>query len=130
LKRTFDLGRVKDKSWLAPTILLMPTVMVASYVVMRLMGMPVPVPGFSIVAVILLFCAFFVGGLGEELGWSGYAIEPLQGRWGALCAALAFGAGLGGMAPRAAHTGPPVDRVDRLVVPRDDRAASNSDLAL
>jgi membrane protease YdiL (CAAX protease family) len=91
LKRASDLACMKDKRWLAPIVLLMPAVMAASYVVMRLMGMPVPAPAFSIVAAILLFCAFFVGGLGEELGWSGYAIEALQKRWGALSAALALG---------------------------------------
>lgn len=91
MRRAFDVARFRDKRWLAPIIFLMPAVMVASYGVMRLMGMPVPVPAFSIVSVIFLFCAAFLGGLGEELGWSGYAIGPLQERWGALCAALALG---------------------------------------
>jgi uncharacterized protein len=27
------------------------------------------------------FAAFFVAAVGEELGWSGYAIEPMQARW-------------------------------------------------
>ena len=31
-----------------------------------------------------LFGALFIAALGEELGWVGYAIDPLQQRWGAL----------------------------------------------
>jgi uncharacterized protein len=34
---------------------------------------------------------FFIAGLCEELGWSGYAIDPLQARWGALGAGLLMG---------------------------------------
>lgn len=38
-----------------------------------------------------LCAAFFVGALGEELGWSGYAIDPMQARWGALRASIVLG---------------------------------------
>jgi membrane protease YdiL (CAAX protease family) len=34
---------------------------------------------------------FFVAALGEELGWSGYVIDPLQNRWGALKASFFLG---------------------------------------
>lgn len=91
LKRAFDFARINDKRWMAPILLLMPVVMIASYVVLRILGTPVPVPVISIVTVILLFGVAFVAGLGEELGWSGYAIEPLQERWGALRGAIVLG---------------------------------------
>jgi hypothetical protein len=35
--------------------------------------------------------AFFLAALGEELGWSGYIIDPMQDRWGALPAAIFLG---------------------------------------
>ncbi len=38
-----------------------------------------------------LLLVFFVGALGEELGWSGYAIDPLQDRWGAFRASILLG---------------------------------------
>ena len=38
-----------------------------------------------------MFTAFFIEGLGEELGWSGYALEPMQERCGALGASLLLG---------------------------------------
>ncbi len=39
----------------------------------------------------MLFLLFFIGDAGEELGWTGYAIEPMQNRWGALKAGLILG---------------------------------------
>jgi membrane protease YdiL (CAAX protease family) len=35
--------------------------------------------------------AIFILALGEELGWSGYAIDPMQDRWGALPASILLG---------------------------------------
>lgn len=35
---------------------------------------------------------FFIMALGEELGWSGYIIDPMQERWGALTASVLLGA--------------------------------------
>ncbi len=37
------------------------------------------------------FFVYFIGALGEEVGWSGYIIEPLQNRYGALKASLVLG---------------------------------------
>jgi uncharacterized protein len=91
LERSFDFKRVSAKIWYLPTILLMPCVMVLSYVVMRLMGVALPVPQFSLVTTLIFCVLFFVAGLGEELGWSGYAIDPLQHRFGALGGALLLG---------------------------------------
>ena len=91
LKRSFDVKRVRTKLWYAPTILLMPCIMILSYVAMRLMGIPLPAPQLSFITTLALFIAFFVEALGEELGWSGYAIDPLQDRFGALCGALLLG---------------------------------------
>ena len=91
LGRSFDFKRVNAKIWYLPTILLMPCVMVLSYVVMRLMGVALPVPQFSFATTLILCVVFFIAGLGEELGWSGYAIDPLQYRFGALGGALLLG---------------------------------------
>ena len=91
LKRALDFARIDDKRWMAPIILIMPFVMIASFVVMRLSGTPVPTPVISIATVIVLFCAAFLAGLGEEIGWSGYAIESMQETLGALRGAVALG---------------------------------------
>jgi membrane protease YdiL (CAAX protease family) len=91
LKRAFDFKRVKAKIWYVPIILLMPCIMVLSYGAIRLTGVPLPAPAFSVGTILALFVAFFIGALGEELGWSGYALDPLQARFGALRGALLLG---------------------------------------
>jgi uncharacterized protein len=91
LERSFDFNRVTVKVWYLPTILLMPCIMVSSFVVIRLMGVELPAPQFSFVATLILCVVFFIAALGEELGWSGYAIDPLQHRFGALGGALLLG---------------------------------------
>jgi membrane protease YdiL (CAAX protease family) len=42
-------------------------------------------------AALLMFFVFLVGALGEELGWSGYVLDPLQDRWSALRAGTSLG---------------------------------------
>jgi uncharacterized protein len=94
LERAFDFKRVTAKIWYVPTLLLMPCIMVLSFVALCLMGVPVPVPPFSVSSVgtiLIMFVVFFVAALCEELGWSGYALDPLQERFGALEAALLIG---------------------------------------
>lgn len=91
LKRSFDFKRVKTKIWYVPIILLMPCIMVLSYVALRLMGVSIPTPQFSVVTALVLFIVFFISALAEELGWSGYAIDPLQERFGAFWGALLLG---------------------------------------
>ncbi len=91
LKRSFDFQRIRAKAWYAPVLLLMPGVMVLSYGLMRLTGVPAPTPQFRVEAGIGMFLAFFVAALGEELGWSGYVTDPMQERWGALEAGVLLG---------------------------------------
>lgn len=91
LKRTFDAQRISAKKWYAPILLLMPGVMVLSYGVMRVIGMSLPPPQFSALAAAGLFLTFFVGGVGEELGWSGYILDRLQRRSTALQAGVLLG---------------------------------------
>jgi membrane protease YdiL (CAAX protease family) len=91
LKRSFDYKRIRAKAWYAPIILLVPGVMVLSYGLMRWMGTPVPAPQFPVLAPLVMFLVFFVAALGEELGWMGYAIDPIQERWNALQAGILLG---------------------------------------
>ena len=91
LKRSFDFKRVPAKIWYVPTILLMPGIMVLSYIAMRRLGVVLPAPHFSLPTTLTLFVLFFIAAVGEELGWMGYAIDPLQDRYGALSGALLLG---------------------------------------
>ena len=91
LKRGGDFRRIKAKIWFAPVILLMPTIMILSYLWMRWTGAPAPAPHFSMAATIIMMFAFFLSALGEELGWSGYATDLMQGRRSALETAVLLG---------------------------------------
>ncbi|CAN5124407.1 hypothetical protein BH11PSE10_BH11PSE10_09810 [soil metagenome] len=92
LKRSVDFRRITDRRWYLPILLLMPLTSLAVYGVMRGLGLPLPAPAdLSVVPALLMLLAFFVGALGEELGWSGYVLDPLQRRWNAFQAGLILG---------------------------------------
>src|SRR5690242_9396194 len=83
LQRSFDFKRIKDKSWYLAILLVNPVIAVLAFGVMRVLGTAVPNPRPSMfLAAIPLFLAFFVAALGEEIGWTAYATEPLLIRLG------------------------------------------------
>ncbi|MCC7162812.1 MAG: CPBP family intramembrane metalloprotease [Anaerolineae bacterium] len=70
----------------------MPLLLLMQYGVMRWLGVPLPSLGVpDMTALVSLFVVIFILGIGEELGWMGYAAEPMQERWGALIAAIMIG---------------------------------------
>lgn len=91
LKRVFDHKSIRRKIWYAPVILLNPIVMLLSYGVMRLTGLPLPEPHISSLSIPILFIMFFIGAVGEEAGWMGYVVDPMQNRWSALKTAIVLG---------------------------------------
>jgi uncharacterized protein len=92
LKRAIDYGRIKRKVWYVPILFLWPTTMVLAYGSMYLMGAPLPDdPRFPMLIVPLLFVVFLLSAAFEQVGWQGYAIDRLQGRWNALEASLIVG---------------------------------------
>lgn len=46
---------------------------------------------FPFTSLIIFLFLYFIGAIGEELGWSGYATEPLQTKFGAFKASLILG---------------------------------------
>ncbi|MGO9995416.1 MAG: CPBP family intramembrane glutamic endopeptidase [Steroidobacteraceae bacterium] len=91
LTRAFDYKRITAKTWYAPILLLNPCIFVLSYAVQRLAGTPVPTPQLTILPTLTLCVVFFASAVGEELGWSGYAIDRMQNRCGALKASVLLG---------------------------------------
>lgn len=91
LKRSFDHRRIRPAIWYVPIFLLEPGILVLSYGVMTALGVPLPTPEMTILSAAGLFLVFVIPALAEELGWSGYVIEPMQERLGALHAAIVLG---------------------------------------
>jgi membrane protease YdiL (CAAX protease family) len=90
-KRTFDYKRITQKIRYVPIIFLMPFIYVLTYGVMRLVGLPVPTEWHIPLLTPLLFIAFFLAAAGKELGYTGYATDPMQVRYTALTASLIMG---------------------------------------
>jgi membrane protease YdiL (CAAX protease family) len=92
LSRVFDLRRIRKGIWYVPIIFLMPLIYLLTYGVVRLMGLPLPdEPYFPFLLVPLLFALFFILAIGEQVGWTGYATDPLQDRWSALTTGIILG---------------------------------------
>jgi membrane protease YdiL (CAAX protease family) len=88
----FDAGRAKG-GWALIAFLFWPVVMLISYGLMRWLGLSLPADvTVAILKAPVLFAAFFFGAVLEEIGWTGYATEPLQERYGVFRAGLIIGA--------------------------------------
>jgi membrane protease YdiL (CAAX protease family) len=91
-KRIFDYRRITRKVWYVPILFLMPFMYLLSYGGVRLLGISLPVqPHLPLLLVPLLSVVFFVGAAGGELGYMGYAVDPMQECWGALTAGIIMG---------------------------------------
>jgi len=62
-----------------------------AYGVMRALSVSLPNPAPLTFTIFPLFIVFFVSALAEEIGWTGYATEPLMHRWGIVSASLLLG---------------------------------------
>ncbi len=91
LGRAFDLKRIVKKIWYVPTLFLLPFVFILALGLMVLIGKPIPAAQFPVVALPVLFLVFFIMALGEEVGWMGYAFEPMQEQRNAFKATLVLG---------------------------------------
>ena len=91
LKSAFDVRRLYAPGWILTAILFMPAVCVLEFAVLRLSGSPLPLPQIVPGEALFSFVAFFVGAIGEEVGWQGYAYPGLRSRHSALSAALVLG---------------------------------------
>ena len=92
-RRVGDVGRAESIWWTLIAFLFMPAAMLISYGLMRVLGLPLPATvtvAFDQVPV--LFATFFFGAIFEEIGWTGYATEPLQERYGVFATGLIIGA--------------------------------------
>ena len=92
LMRTIDLGRVKPKAWWLLILLLSPAASVAAFFISKNLGTGIPNPQIDILPAMMLFAIFLIFAVTEEMGWTGFALGPIQTRVGAIPAALLIGA--------------------------------------
>lgn len=89
LKQAFDFKKITDTQWYVPIVFLMPVLSFISYWYTKgAIENETPSP---ILTILLFFIVFFIGAIGEEIGWSGYIINPLQNQFGALKASIILG---------------------------------------
>lgn len=91
LARMFDIRRVRFPLAVVPLLLINPVLFAISLAIQRSLGVEVPLPGIRPFPALGLFCVFLVAAVCEELGWSGYALGPMQSRLGEVLAGLAIG---------------------------------------
>jgi membrane protease YdiL (CAAX protease family) len=90
--RIGDVRRIRGVHWVVFALLFPVAVTLISYGVVRHFHLPLPdVIRFTPAAAPGLFAMFFIGAIPEEIGWTGYATEPLQKRYGVLAAGLIIG---------------------------------------
>jgi len=81
-----------SKVWLLPAVLIMPCIAGVTLLVMQLMKIPVEWQYAQPLAMIaLIFILIYLGAIGEEYGWRGYALDRLQSIWTPLKASLLLG---------------------------------------
>jgi len=90
LKRTYDFRNIKPRIWYLPILLIYPSISFLGYWILRLSGASIPAPQFSLV-ILLGYSTVFLMTFGEELGLTGYAIDPLQQRYSALTSGILIG---------------------------------------
>jgi membrane protease YdiL (CAAX protease family) len=92
LWHVFDIDRVRSIRWGAIALLTMPAATLSSFVLMKLAGFPLPTPlSISVSEIAVAFILYFLGAILEEVGWTGYATEPLQQRFGVSNAGFVIG---------------------------------------
>ncbi len=91
LKQSFDFKKIINKKWFMPVVLLMPAIALLSFWYAKFTGGILPQPQPSVFSIFIFFFVYFIGAIGEELGWSGYVIDPLQSWFGAFKASLILG---------------------------------------
>lgn len=90
LRRTYDVGTVKPRIWFVPILLVYPSFGLINYSILRLAGADIPPPTFSLIGFVG-YCTVFFMAFGEELGLTGYAVDPMLERHGALETGLRLG---------------------------------------
>ena len=90
--RVVDFPRITKKLWYLPIVFLPFLLYLLIYLLICFAGLPMPSKIHNpFQSIPFLFPLFFIGAICEEIGYMGYAIEPMQERFGALPASILMG---------------------------------------
>lgn len=91
LSRIIDFKKLNFKWWLV--IIVLPLIIFASiYVLLKTINYPIPNNWLiSIYTIPLLLIFFFLGATGEEVGYMGYAVDPLLKKYSAFWTSIIIG---------------------------------------
>jgi uncharacterized protein len=82
-QRVLDFRRRGRNSGILMAVLLPAAIYGTSYLIIRVVGLPLPETiELSLQSVPIFIVLYFVTAVGEELGWTGYATDPMLVRWG------------------------------------------------
>jgi membrane protease YdiL (CAAX protease family) len=90
-KTTLDFNKNTNWKWYIPIVLLMPFIALLSFWYAKATGEDLTKPPLAPFTIFLFFILYVIGAIGEELGWSGYATNPLQEKYGAFKASVIIG---------------------------------------
>lgn len=91
IRRAVDHIRIVDRRWYGPILLLLPALQLLALGILWLFGETIPsatTPALALPGALVLF---LILGTGEEVGWMGFAFEPMERTWGALEASVVLG---------------------------------------
>jgi uncharacterized protein len=91
LRRSFDYKRIKERKGYMLFLLLIPIFFLIAWRVGNTLELEMISAPFPMVLFIIPFIVFFLSGLSEEIGWMGYAYEPLEQQHGTFKATLILG---------------------------------------
>ncbi|MET9492721.1 type II CAAX endopeptidase family protein [Nocardia sp. NPDC006630] len=77
--------------WNVLAVGLIAAITVLSYLLLRWAGYHESMPPLSLLAAPAVIVVFLLAAACEELGWTGYATDPLQQRWGSVVTAVGLG---------------------------------------
>ncbi|WP_373551167.1 CPBP family intramembrane glutamic endopeptidase [Haliscomenobacter sp.] len=91
-QRILDFSRITKKIWYVPIIFLPFLLYLLIYLIIYFIELPLPRTFFiPFQSILFIFPLFFIGAICEEIGYMGYAIDPMQERFGALAASIMMG---------------------------------------
>ena len=90
LKKIYEVRSFKHKIWILPLLLIFPSIGMMNYWLLRLSGAIIAPPTFSL-SVLVGYSLVFLMTFAEELGLTGYAIDPMERRFSALNRGILLG---------------------------------------